>query len=130
MDDSLDVFEDQLRTPCDVVSQLWMAMETPLGDYVKTSDEVVVTGKCPNEGTRLIYVRVCPCISQSKDNYREHIRNGTFPDTIYGLVVFQTFACDAHQRWFQNMHYPFICSGCGIVYEEYDHLVVHEGPAL
>lgn len=130
MDDVLKNLEEQLRPPCDVHSQLWMAMETPLGDRVKTSDEVVVTGKCPNVGTKMIYLRACPCMSKVQERYRDMIRDGSFPDTIYGLIVFQTITCDAHLRWFRNMHFPFICSGCGIVYEEYDVLVVHEGPDL
>lgn len=130
MENTGDIFERleaEGLARCQMFGLPWQPYtQTLLGRVFSTFEDLPSEGPCDREPTKMIWLRACPCISKIKQRAVEFNNSGTFPQTAAGLYISQVFICAAHVRYFEQRKYPFICAGCGIVYEEFDNLVIRE----
>lgn len=122
--DIFERLEQEGITKCEMIGLPWQPyVQTPFGRIVSEFEDLK-PGPCPRPPEKMLWLRTCPCISKIKERAVEFNTSGTFPFTAAGLYIKQAFTCAAHTRYFEQRPYPFICHGCGVVYEELEQLVV------
>lgn len=108
---------------CEVSFQPWthLRIDENGRQFDEPYDKVPYNDPCPNEATRLVEWRVCPCIASLKDWMQmnpELVAQGMCPQIIGGLCIVQTSMCDDHLSYFiEYLTYPFACPSCGVAFE-------------
>lgn len=88
---------------------------------------IPLKGRCPNPATHSVLLRMCPCVSDLREISKKTDLSTLAIDR--GLAVRTATLCDLHIAYFAKyILYPFLCSGCGVMFEDPTEMITELTP--